>query len=92
MGSLNGPQGRFVRLKGLYDCERDGAGWFTLSSNDAIDPYTDLGAVTATTPGKVGNVFLSWVVIAGAAVAVIGVFIWAADGAAPARRQRSSSH
>lgn len=64
------------RLDGLWDCERGGLGWFSLTSNDAIDPYRDDGTVAPFTPGKEANVALSWLLVLGLpAVIAFGVVV-----------------
>jgi len=64
------------RLSGLYRCQREDAGWFSLASSDAIDPYTSTGAVTATTQAGVARVGLSWLLVIAIVVAVVGLLKW----------------
>lgn len=72
------------RLDGLYDCERDGIEWFTLTGSDAINAYNSDGTVTAATGSTDGNVWLSWLSVAALPVLLSG-FIWSR------RRARSNS-
>ena len=63
------------RLKGLYDCERNNASWFSLTGSDAIEPFTSSGLATATTPGRTSNVVVSWLIV-GAVIAALGAAAW----------------
>lgn len=64
------------RLNGLYRCQRENASWFSLTGNDAIDPYTSTGAATATTTSGVARVGLSWLVVLVAIVVLGGLLVW----------------
>ena len=65
------------RLDGLRRCDRDGAGWFGLSSTDALDPFDSSGIASATTPTSgAANVVLSWVVVIAGLAVVAGAVVW----------------